>query len=44
MSAPPPAPEEWRGRFFEDFEVGQRFRSRFGRTDHRDRQRLVHAR
>jgi len=32
MSAPPPAPEEWRGRFFEDFEVGQRFRSRFGRT------------
>ncbi len=32
MSAPPPAPDEWRGRFFEDFEVGQRFRSRFGRT------------
>jgi itaconyl-CoA hydratase len=32
MSAPAPAPAEWRGRFFEDFEVGQQFRSRFGRT------------
>ena len=32
MSAPEPAPSEWRGRFFEDFEVGQSFRSRFGRT------------
>jgi acyl dehydratase len=32
MSAPAPAPLEWRGRFFEDFEVGQVFRSRFGRT------------
>jgi itaconyl-CoA hydratase len=32
MSAPSPAPLEWRGRFFEDFEVGQRYRSRFGRT------------
>ena len=31
MSAAP-APAEWRGRFFEDFEVGQVFRSRFGRT------------
>lgn len=26
------APKEWRGRFFEDFEVGDRFRSRLGRT------------
>jgi itaconyl-CoA hydratase len=32
MSAPEPAASEWRGRFFEDFEVGQSFRSRFGRT------------
>ena len=27
-----PAPKEWRGRFYEDFEVGDVFRSRFGRT------------
>jgi itaconyl-CoA hydratase len=27
-----PAPKEWRGRFLEDFEVGDRFRSRLGRT------------
>lgn len=27
-----PAPKEWRGRFFEDFEVGDVFRSRIGRT------------
>jgi itaconyl-CoA hydratase len=26
------APKEWRGRFYEDFEVGDVFRSRFGRT------------
>lgn len=26
------APKEWRGRFFEDFEPGDVFRSRFGRT------------
>lgn len=26
------APKEWRGRFFEDLEVGDVFRSRFGRT------------
>ena len=26
------APKEWRGRFFEDFEVGDVFRSRLGRT------------
>ena len=26
------APAEWRGRFLEDFEVGQVFRSRLGRT------------
>jgi acyl dehydratase len=32
VTAPAPAPAEWRGRFLEDFEVGQRFRSRFGRT------------
>jgi acyl dehydratase len=32
MTAPEPAPREWRGRFFEDFEVGQSFQSRFGRT------------
>jgi itaconyl-CoA hydratase len=28
----PPAPKEWRGRFYEDFAVGDVFRSRFGRT------------
>lgn len=27
-----PAPKEWRGRFFEDFTVGDVFRSRLGRT------------
>jgi acyl dehydratase len=27
-----PAPAEWRGRFFEDLEVGQVFTSRLGRT------------
>lgn len=27
-----PAPKQWRGRFFEDFEVGDLFRSRLGRT------------
>lgn len=26
------APKEWRGRFYEDFEAGDVFRSRFGRT------------
>jgi itaconyl-CoA hydratase len=26
------APKEWRGRFFEDFDVGDAFRSRIGRT------------
>ena len=26
------APKVWRGRFFEDFDVGDVFRSRFGRT------------
>jgi itaconyl-CoA hydratase len=26
------APTSWRGRFYEDFEVGDVFRSRFGRT------------
>ncbi len=29
---PAPAPKRWRGRFFEDFAVGDVFRSRFGRT------------
>jgi itaconyl-CoA hydratase len=29
---PAAAPKEWRGRFFEDFDVGDVFRSRFGRT------------
>jgi acyl dehydratase len=29
---PAPAPKEWRGRFFEDFAVGDVFRSRLGRT------------
>jgi acyl dehydratase len=28
----PPAPKIWRGRFFEDMEVGDVFRSRLGRT------------
>ncbi len=27
-----PAPKEWRGRFYEDLEVGDVFRSRLGRT------------
>jgi itaconyl-CoA hydratase len=27
-----PAPKEWRGRFYEDFTVGDVFRSRLGRT------------
>lgn len=27
-----PAPKEWRGRFYEDFEIGDVFRSRIGRT------------
>jgi itaconyl-CoA hydratase len=27
-----PAPKVWRGRFFEDFDVGDVYRSRFGRT------------
>jgi itaconyl-CoA hydratase len=27
-----PAPKRWRGRFYEDFEVGDVFRSRLGRT------------
>jgi itaconyl-CoA hydratase len=27
-----PAPKEWRGRFFEDLEVGDTYRSRLGRT------------
>jgi acyl dehydratase len=26
------AQKDWRGRFFEDFDVGDRFRSRYGRT------------
>ena len=29
---PAAAPKEWRGRFYEDFDVGDVFRSRFGRT------------
>jgi acyl dehydratase len=32
MSTEDPAPKVWRGRFFEDFEVGDVFRSRLGRT------------
>src|ERR1700686_3866323 len=32
MDARPRATNEWRGRFLEDFEVGQFFRSRLGRT------------
>jgi itaconyl-CoA hydratase len=32
VSEPQPAPKEWRGRFFEDFDVGDVFRSRLGRT------------
>lgn len=27
-----PAPKDWRGRYYEDFEVGDVFRSRLGRT------------
>ena len=32
MSDNEPAPKQWRGRFFEDLEVGDVFRSRLGRT------------
>jgi itaconyl-CoA hydratase len=32
MSQDIAAPKVWRGRFYEDFEVGDRFRSRLGRT------------
>jgi itaconyl-CoA hydratase len=31
-SSPAGAPKEWRGRFFEDIEVGDVYRSRLGRT------------
>ena len=31
-SEPGTAPKEWRGRFYEDFAVGDVYRSRFGRT------------
>lgn len=31
-ATPSAAPKEWRGRYFEDFEVGDVFRSRLGRT------------
>jgi itaconyl-CoA hydratase len=32
MTAQEAAPKEWNGRFFEDFDVGDVFRSRLGRT------------
>ena len=32
MSTTETAPKVWRGRFFEDFDAGDVFRSRFGRT------------
>ncbi len=32
MSTTETAPKVWRGRFYEDFDVGDVFRSRFGRT------------
>lgn len=32
MSGSVPAPKVWRGRFFEDFDVGDTYRSRLGRT------------
>jgi itaconyl-CoA hydratase len=32
MSVPTAAPKEWRGRFYEDFAVGDVYRSRLGRT------------
>jgi acyl dehydratase len=32
MSTTETAPKAWRGRFYEDFDVGDVFRSRFGRT------------
>jgi acyl dehydratase len=32
MSDQPQAPKQWRGRFFEDFDVGDVFQSRLGRT------------
>ena len=31
-AGPPAAPKEWRGRFYEDFDVGDVYRSRLGRT------------
>jgi len=32
MTQPQVAPKDWRGRFYEDFEVGDVYRSRLGRT------------
>jgi len=32
MTSEPQAPKSWQGRFFEDFDVGDVFRSRLGRT------------
>jgi itaconyl-CoA hydratase len=32
MTSPEPAPKDWRGRYLEDFDVGDVFRSRLGRT------------
>ncbi len=32
MTVTPQAPKEWRGRFYEDFDVGDVFDSRLGRT------------
>ena len=32
METETPAPKQWRGRYYEDFEPGDVFRSRFGRT------------
>ena len=42
-SSDPAAPKEWRGRFYEDLDVGDVFRSRLGPHGDRDRQRLVHV-
>jgi itaconyl-CoA hydratase len=32
MTSRQPAPKDWSGRFFEDFDIGDVFRSRLGRT------------
>ena len=43
MAAEIAAPKDWHGRFYEDFDVGDVFRSRFGRTVTEYDNTAVHA-